>query len=151
MWGQKNEHYFIPFLFEMRFYLFQVFFFFLSFFDSELVKKKTLNFSFCKRLLNLAVFKCSGRSVFDFSRRSLNHKGLEWVIQMARVLMAIFFKGDLFSPLAFLSFPLNFFIVFFFFFSARETVSYFTRSNYWWHVMLIEQRTRQMGHSKKCT
>lgn len=73
---------------------------------------KTLNFSFCKRLLNLAVFKCSGRSVFDFSRRSLNHKGLEWVIQMARVLMAIFFKGDLFSPLAFLSFPLNFFFVF---------------------------------------
>lgn len=123
MWRQKNAHYFILFPFEMRFYLFQVFFF-LSFFDSKLVKKrplaKTLNFSFCKRLLNLAVFKCSGWSVFDFSRRSLNHKGLEWVIQMAQVLMAIFFKGDLFSPLAFLSFPLKFFIVFFFFFSLQE-------------------------------
>lgn len=78
-----------------------------------------LNYSFCKRLLNLAVFKCSGRSVSDFSRRSLNHKGLEWVIQMARVLMAIFFKGDLFSLLVFSSFLSIFFLLFFF--PARET------------------------------
>lgn len=129
------------------------FFFFLSY--PKLVNKmplaKTLNYSFCKRLLNLAVFKCSGRSVSDFSRRSLNHKGLEWVTQMARVLMAIFFKGDLFSPLAFFC-PFHsefFFIVFLP--CERDTVSYFTRSNYWWHVMLIEQRTSQMGHSKERT
>lgn len=91
-------------------------------FFSKLVNKgplaKILNYSFCKRLLNLAVFKYSGWSVSDFSRRSLNHKGLEWVIQMARVLMAIFFKGDLFSLLVFLSF-LSIFLLFFF--PARET------------------------------
>lgn len=125
MRGKKTEHHFIPFPFEMRFYL-------LHFFYSKLVNKeplaKTLNYSFCKRLLNLAVFKCSGRSVSDFSRRSLNHKGLEWVIQMARVLMAIFFKGDLFSLLAFLPFLSIFFIVFLP--CERDTVSYFTRSNY---------------------
>jgi len=82
------------------------------FFYSKLVNKGPLNYSFCNRLLNLTVFKCFGRSVSDFSQQSLKHKGLEWVIQMARVLMAIFFKGDFFSLLVFCPFLSIFFYCF---------------------------------------